>query len=131
MLARFSARLLNARASRALATWVETVAMWRWQRATIERCRACMTRRCELSAFARWAEYADERRDMRALIKRVFGRLVNGETAKGWRSWRAADAARDAALREAERTRLLLARFGAKLRNACLLYTSPSPRDRG
>ena len=46
-----------------------------------------MMRRCEMSALARWVEYVDERRDMRALIKRVFGRLVNGEIAKGFQTW--------------------------------------------
>ena len=45
VLARFGAKLRNACANRAMQTWVETIAMWRWQRATMERCRARMMRR--------------------------------------------------------------------------------------
>ena len=42
-----------------------------------------------MSAFSRWAEYADERRAMRALVARVFGRIYNhGGTAKGFNGWR-------------------------------------------
>merc|ERR1712185_653767 len=130
LLARFGAKLRNACANRAMQTWVETIAMWRWQRATMERCRARMMRRCEMSAFARWAEYVDERRAMRALVARVFGRLVNGETAKGFNGWRRACAKmRDteaAAAARAERDALqrsfALARQKAALNAAMRLF---------
>ena len=72
-----------------------------------------MMRRCAVSALARWDEYADERRTMRALVQRILGRLVNGETAKGFDSWRRACAGmRDAAggVRARGRGRARLAR---------------------
>ena len=91
--------------------------MWKWQRATMARCRARMMRRCEI-ALSRWAEYVDERRAMRALVARVFGRLVNGETAKGFNGWRraCADARHRGGGRGARRARrvTLVRAFAAK-----------------
>ena len=67
---------------------------------------------------------------MRALIKRVFERLVSGETAKGWRSCARPPrgGARPPARGRAHAA--AAARFGAKLRNARVPRAADVGRDR-
>ena len=83
------APLRHARAGRALAAWVETVATCKRHRALVARFGARLRHALAHRALAAWEEYVALRARARALVERMAGGRRIAQLTAAWRSWTA------------------------------------------